>query len=73
MMVENLCFFSTVPFKAARKVEILTEGHPSSRGLHGRSFLARVRAFLTQNWIAFPGTETSKLEQALTSCIADIN
>tara|TARA_B100000686_G_scaffold264525_1_gene278566 strand:- start:638 stop:1735 length:1098 start_codon:yes stop_codon:yes gene_type:complete len=72
MMVEDLCFFSTVPFEAARKVEILAEGHPS-RGLHGHSFLAQVRAFLPQNWAPFPGSETSKLEQALTSCIAPIN
>ena len=71
-MVEDLCFFSTVSFEAARKVEILPEGQPS-RGLHGHSFLAQVRALLPQNWAPFPGSETSKLEQALTSCIAAIN
>ena len=71
-MEEGLCFFSTIPFEAARKVEILPEGHPS-RSLHGHSFLAQVRAFLPQNWAPFPGSETSRLEQALTSCISPLD
>ena len=71
-MSESICFFSTVPFEAARKVEILPEDHPS-RNLHGHSFLAQVRAFLPENWIIFPGTETSLLEKALTLCVDSID
>ena len=67
-MTENICYFSTVPFEAARKVEILPEGHPS-RNLHGHSFLVQVRALLPEHWITFAGTETSLLEKALTSCV----
>ena len=28
-MTEDLCFFSTIPFEAARKVDVLPEGHSS--------------------------------------------
>ena len=68
-MTEDLCFFSTIPFEAARKVDVLPEGH-LSKNLHGHSFLAHVRAFLPQDWAAFLGCETSQLEQALISCVS---
>ena len=71
-MTEDLCFFSTIPFEAARKVDVLPEG-PPSKNLHGHSFLAHVRAFLPQDWAAFLGCETSQLEQALISCVAPLD
>jgi 6-pyruvoyltetrahydropterin/6-carboxytetrahydropterin synthase len=71
-MTEDLCFISTVPFEAARKVDVLPEGHPS-KNLHGHSFLAHVRAFLPQGWASFTGCETSQLEKALTSCVEPLD
>jgi 6-pyruvoyltetrahydropterin/6-carboxytetrahydropterin synthase len=67
-MTEDLCFFSTIPFEAARKVDILPEGHPS-KNLHGHSFLAHVRAFLPQDWAAFPGCEASQMEARICAVV----
>lgn len=65
-------FVATAPFEAARRVEILPEGHPSRR-LHGHSFQAKVRSELTGQFSSFPGGEIHTLKSMLSECIAPLN
>ena len=71
-MTEDLCYFSTIPFEAARKVDVLPEGHPS-KYLYEHRFLAHFRAFLPQCWAAFPGFEVDQLEEALTTYLTPVD
>lgn len=71
-MTERLFHVAVTPFEAARRVSILPEGH-RSRGLHGHSFLARVRAELPDGWAPFAGGETGALKQALDRCVATLD
>lgn len=60
-MPERLLFAAAARFEAARQLETLRAGH-RSRGLHGHSFLASVRA-----------ERSSGLQVALERCIAPLN
>jgi 6-pyruvoyltetrahydropterin/6-carboxytetrahydropterin synthase len=67
-MQDRLLHVATVPFEAARQVDVLPAGHRSRR-LHGHSFSARVRAALPPGWSPFPGGETEMLEARLAKCV----
>jgi 6-pyruvoyltetrahydropterin/6-carboxytetrahydropterin synthase len=69
---QKLYYVATVPFEAARHVDILPEGHRSRR-LHGHSFLLRARASLPEGWGPFPGSEPKKLTEALAKCVAPLD
>lgn len=71
-MEKRLYYVAAAPFEAARKVSILPSTHRSSR-LHGHSFLARIRAFVPDNWSAFPGAEVETLAERLRACIAPLD
>ena len=57
-MADQLFYVASVPFEAARKVEILPTDHRASR-LHGHSFIAKVRTEIQKVLLRF-------LEQNLT-------
>ena len=71
-MNKQLIYTAVAPFEAARKVNILPEGHRSSE-LHGHSFLARVRAILPDDLVTFPGSEVDDLHQALNKQISALD
>ncbi len=71
-MTERLLYATAAPFEAARKVEILPEGHRSRR-LHGHSFIARVRAELPEGWASFPGSEIDSLNDRLSQCVSKLD
>jgi 6-pyruvoyltetrahydropterin/6-carboxytetrahydropterin synthase len=69
-MTERVYQIAAAPFEAARRVEILPDGHPGRR-LHGHSFRARVRAAVPPGWAptgigGFPGGEADALTATLT-------
>lgn len=72
MTRERIFHVAATPFEAARSVKILPEGH-RSKGLHGHSFVARVRAELPAEWAAFPGDETDALRHRLSDCVAPLD
>lgn len=59
-------------FEAARKVELLPEGH-RSKSLHGHSFTATVFANLTADFAPYPGGETDALRECLDDCLSQLN
>jgi 6-pyruvoyltetrahydropterin/6-carboxytetrahydropterin synthase len=63
---------ATTGFEAARHVDILPVGH-RSRGLHGHSFQAQVRAALPAQWANFAGAEVEALRERLAQCIAPLD
>lgn len=63
---------ASVPFEAARYVDILPDGH-RSKGIHGHSFKARAWATLPDGWADFPGDESMALRRRLESCIAPLD
>ena len=71
-MTDQLFIVAAAPFEAARRVEILPEGHRSRR-LHGHSFVARVRAAMPSSWVDFPGDDAPFLERQLSSCIRHLD
>jgi 6-pyruvoyltetrahydropterin/6-carboxytetrahydropterin synthase len=59
-------------FEAARAVPGLPEGH-RCRGLHGHSFLARVRAAPPREWEEFPGAASAQLHQRLEQVVRPLD
>ena len=59
-------------FESACRIPALPEGH-RSRGLHGHSYFATVRAQLPDNWAPFPGAEVEELRRRLEACIAPLD
>lgn len=59
-------------FEAACQIPALPEGH-RSRGLHGHSYLATVRAALPPHWAPFPGAEVEELRRRLEACLAPLD
>ncbi|MCX2862481.1 6-carboxytetrahydropterin synthase [Paucibacter sp. PLA-PC-4] len=59
-------------FEAACQISALPEGH-RSRGLHGHSYLATVRAALPPQWAPFPGAEVEELRRRLETCLAPLD
>jgi len=69
----NTYVTASAPFEAARKVEILPQGHRSRR-LHGHSFVAKIRAKLDgERWADFPGDEPQFLEKRLKDCVRELD
>jgi 6-pyruvoyltetrahydropterin/6-carboxytetrahydropterin synthase len=71
-MSQQLYYIATVPFEAARHVDILPTGHRSRR-MHGHSFHIKARALLPDGWAPFPGSETEELFQALAAAVAPLD
>jgi 6-pyruvoyltetrahydropterin/6-carboxytetrahydropterin synthase len=65
-------YVATVPFEAARRVEILAHGHRCRR-LHGHSFLARVRAKLPDGSPFSLGGDAEALRTALENAVAPLD
>lgn len=59
-------------FEAARRVDVLPEGH-RCRSLHGHSFQATVFAELPQSFAAYPGGEVDALRARLEERVARLN
>lgn len=59
-------------FESARQVGILPSGH-RSYGLHGHSFVARIRADLPAAWAPYPGAEVHTLGQRLGACTSQLD
>ena len=59
-------------FEAACQIPALPEGH-RSRGLHGHSYFATVRAQLPEGWAPFPGAEVEELRKRLEACVAPLD
>ncbi len=59
-------------FEAACQIPALPDGH-RSRGLHGHSYLATVRAALAPDWAPFPGAEVEELRRRLQACLAPLD
>ena len=60
------------PFEAARRVEILPEGH-RSRGLHGHSFVAKALAEVNDDWADYPGIEAELFQRRLALCVESLD
>ena len=59
-------------FESACQIPALPEGH-RSRGLHGHSYFATVRAQLPEGWAPFPGAEVEELRKRLEACVAPLD
>jgi len=67
-----LHYIAAARFEAACRIPMLADGHPS-QGLHGHSYLARVRAELPPAWGGFAGAESGELVAALGCAIAPLD
>lgn len=65
-------FSAASGFESAAQVTLLPVGH-RSRGLHGHSYLATVRADLPAGWAPFPGGEVEALRTRLEACLAPLD
>ncbi|MCV2350346.1 6-pyruvoyl trahydropterin synthase family protein [Paucibacter sp. Y2R2-4] len=59
-------------FESACQISALPEGH-RSRGLHGHSYFATIRAHLPEGWAPFPGAEVEELRRRLEACVAPLD
>lgn len=71
-MSERLYYVAAARFEAARQVQVFPKGHRSAN-LHGHSFLARVRAEISNDWAAFPGAELETLACRLQKAVAPLD
>ncbi len=71
MSIKTL-FAASAGFEAARHVDLLPLGH-RSRGLHGHSFLAKLRCELPAGWARFPGGQVDRLRSELESEVARLD
>jgi 6-pyruvoyltetrahydropterin/6-carboxytetrahydropterin synthase len=67
-----LYYLTTVPFEAARKVEILPERH-RARTLHGHSFLARMITRLPTDWADPSGSESVQISDLFGRAVAPLD
>lgn len=67
-MKNKITFVASVPFEAARHVDVLPAHHRSSR-LHGHSFSATLRSDLPNSFAAYPGGELEGLKAMLATQI----
>lgn len=72
MSASSPLFTASATFESACQIDALPVGH-RSRGLHGHSYLATVRAELPAGWAPFPGAEVDALRDCLTRCIAPLD
>ena len=59
-------------FESACRIPVLPEGH-RSRGLHGHSYFATVRALLPAGWAPFAGGEVEELRRRIEACVAPLD
>ena len=59
-------------FESACQIPALPAGH-RSRGLHGHSYFATVRAELPEGWAPFGGAEVEELRRRLEQCVAPLD
>ncbi|MEA3411750.1 MAG: 6-carboxytetrahydropterin synthase [Pseudomonadota bacterium] len=71
-MEEILLYTAQAPFESARRLDAPLPGCVAP-GLHGHSFLARVRARLPSGWSGFPGDECGALEKSLAHTVAPLD
>lgn len=71
-MTDKLYYTASTRFESACELPLLGAAH-RSHGLHGHSFLARVRAELPLDWSDFKGAESEQLNQALAKSVAPLN
>lgn len=71
-MTDILLHTASASFEAACRVDILPEGH-RSRGLHGHSYVARLRSQLPEGWAEFPGAESEQLQARLIDCLSPLD
>jgi len=67
-----LLYTAHAPFEAARRLNRFSPGQ-AAPGLHGHSFLARVRARLPSDWARFPGDECTALEKRLRRSVTPLD
>lgn len=67
-MKNKITFVASVPFEAARHVDVLPAHHRSHR-LHGHSFLATLRSDLPSSFAPYPGGEVESLKAMLAAQI----
>lgn len=71
-MHPHTLFCTASGFESAAQITLLPVGH-RSRGLHGHSYLATVRADLPAGWAPFPGGEVEALRDKLEACLAPLD
>jgi len=59
-------------FESACRIPVLPEGH-RSRGLHGHSYFATVRALIPAGWAPFAGGEVEELRKRIEACVAPLD
>ena len=59
-------------FESACHIPVLPAGH-RSRGLHGHSYFATVRALLPAGWAPFEGGEVDELRRRIEACVAPLD
>ena len=67
-----LHFVATARFEAACRIPMLPDGHPS-QGLHGHSYVARVRARPSDGWCGFAGAAAETLAEVLRNSVATLD
>ena len=71
-MKSEFYYLTSVPFEAARKVEILPEGH-QARNLHGHSFLARMISHQPADWTESQGNTSQQIRELFNKTIAPLD
>jgi len=71
-MSDQIYVFGASRFEAARRVEILPEGHRSRR-LHGHSFTVKACARLNEGLGDFPGIEPTHLRRSMAFCVQHLD
>ncbi|MBI3380605.1 MAG: 6-carboxytetrahydropterin synthase [Aquabacterium sp.] len=71
-MSPHTLFTASCNFESARQVGLLPSGH-KAHGLHGHSFLAKIRADLPAAWAPFPGAEVHTLGERLAACTGQLD
>lgn len=72
MSAHKTITLASAVFEAARKVELLPDGH-RSKGLHGHSFTATVFADLPADFAPYPGGEADALRERLEDCLSQLD
>ena len=71
-MNTDTLYSASCGFESACQIPALPSGH-RSRGLHGHSYFATIRAQLPAGWAPFPGAEVEELRRRLEACVAPLD